>query len=274
MIALLSVLLALLPLQAASGMEIYRYATSVPQSSAYSVRVDGAEVPVLAYGQLHLAQFGSDSPVDVVVGISGCDVRSVDVRPLSKGYDYELDGNVLRLRLAPYDRVTVEVNGDTGNPLMIFVNPLEAERSQEARGKRNILYLKAGNVYPVKRLALEDYDGLYIEGGAIVKAVILASDLSNFKIEGCGVLDCTDEKGNAAKLTSCGKLSLSDLCVINGSLAGFQFANCTDLSLSNVKVINLPAESAENNKAAFAGRAARKSVRSTSSPTARVSPIR
>lgn len=248
---ILSLLLTLLTSLASSGIEAYQYPENLRKSPVYSVSADGKDITVLPTEQAHVAQFGADGQVQVSILYKAAELRTADIRPQGKGYEYEIEGQVLRLNLKTYDRVSVEINGDTEHPLFIFVNPLEAENAAKARANDRILYFKAGTVYPLKRLTLENYDGMYIEGGAVVRAVIVAKDLKNFKIDGCGILDGRTEAGNAARFSSCDRLSINNLCVLNKEMAGYQFVNCSNLSMSNLKVLNIKAQNQSNEKGAF-----------------------
>lgn len=246
---ILTILLA--ALSAVPGIEIYQYSPDIQKSSRFLVSAEGQQVRVLPTEQAHIAMFGAEEEAEVSIIYLGGELRYADIRPLDKGYEYEIEGNTLKVKLKTYDRVSIEMNGDKEHPLFVFVNPLEKDKAKSLEGKNGVLVFKAGGIYQEKRIDLKNYSEVYIEGGAFVQAVLLGVDLAGIKIHGCGILDSRAEKGNSLKLTECNNVQMENICLLNKGMAACQFVNCTDVSINNIKAVNIKTTSASSEKAAF-----------------------
>jgi len=247
--SILAILLA--ALSAVSGIEIYQYSPNIQRSSRYLVSAEGQQVRVLPTEQAHIAQFGAAKEAEVSIIYLGGELRYADIRPMDKGYEYEIEGNTLKVKLKTYDRVSIEFNGDKEHPLFVFVNPLENNKAKILEGRSDVLVFKAGEIYPEKKIDLKDWNEVYIEGGAVVQGVLLGVDLGSIRIHGCGILDSRAEKGNTLKLTECGNVTMENICLLNKGMAACQFVNCSGVSIKNVKAVNIKTTSITSEKAAF-----------------------
>ncbi len=157
--------------------ELYRYSESVVPSMYYSVGVDGGDARVIPTVEHHVCTFGADGRVLVDVTPLRENIETVKVLPLSKNYKYKVEDDRLKLILSPGDRAVVEFNGKEDHDLFIFVNPIDDNKPSES--DPNVRYFKAGTVAELGRLQLEAGQTLYIEGGAILKAILTAGNSSS-----------------------------------------------------------------------------------------------
>ena len=163
--------------------EVYDYPKGIELSDAYSVTVEGKDATVIPVNpggkdvvcppdsiavrakhgdEPHISLFGADKKVTVKVKFLKGAPMKVDVRPIAKGYEYELKGDVLTLKLDTYDRVSVEADGDIWEPLFIFVNPVETEMLAEAKSNPQTRVFEAGKIYKASRMNFKgDFKNLY-----------------------------------------------------------------------------------------------------------------
>ena len=238
--------------------EVYDYPDGIDVSTKYAVSVEGLDATVLNANpgglnlvpsdasimgdngdEPHFSAFGADKPVTVKVKFLDKAPMKVDVRPLSKSYNYTFSGDELTITLKTYDRISIEPDGDTDSPLFIFVNPVEQEALYQAKKDYYTKVYEAGQVYDAGELSFLQKDHIYIQGGAVVKGVFLdKSGASNVSLKGCGILDCRQKNiWNGVQVVSSKNLQISNLIVLNKMYWSIRLDLCDNAMVDNVKVI-------------------------------------
>jgi hypothetical protein len=138
-------------------------------------------------GNYGFANFDLSGPAEVRVTCK----RSLDklvIRPAIAGLTVKQDGPHTALITLPGPcKISVEPDGKK-SPLLLFANPLEENPpTPESPG---LLYFGPG-VHHRDKISLTNNQTLYLAGGAVLKAGILATG-ENIKIAGRGVLDGSD----------------------------------------------------------------------------------
>ncbi|HEX5790607.1 MAG TPA: hypothetical protein VFY13_05615, partial [Luteolibacter sp.] len=100
----------------------YRFDPSLPQSAVYQVSADGTRLTTLQTQRGAILSFGMKRELELAVKL-GRKPKKVVVRPLSAGVVAELQDDGLRLRLPKPLNLSVEVDGNIDDPLLVFANP-------------------------------------------------------------------------------------------------------------------------------------------------------
>jgi hypothetical protein len=135
-------------------------------------------------GPYSFASFDMEGRVEVRI-VSKRSLRDVVVRPAYSGVrPVVVDDRTVTLTFDGPRKVSFEPEGKKG-PLLLFANPPEeAPPRPDAPG---VIYLGPG-VHKPEKIVLGSDQTLYIAGGAVVKAEVLAEG-KNIRIRGRGILD-------------------------------------------------------------------------------------
>jgi hypothetical protein len=151
-------------------------------------------------GPYSFANFDMEGPVTVRI-TSPRSLRNTVIRPQSAGIRMTVeDEHTLSLTLDQPRKISVEPDGRNG-PLLLFANPME--KWQVKPGDPNVVYFGPG-VHRPEKIVLHSHQILYLAGGAVVKAEVLAEGV-NIRIGGRGILDGSDwqwRKGPVGNLIS------------------------------------------------------------------------
>jgi len=222
----------------AGSVERYNYSTDVPRSELYSVIAGEAEHLVYPTDEAHICCFGAKESVSVYVRKEGVVPASVSIRPSAKNYSCTIEGDLIKLSLAPYDRVSVEINGDIDNPLFIFVNPFETDKPSKTDSK--VKYFSAGyynSAHSGINLTNTGKKVLYLEGGAVVKTNIAATDDSDIEIRGYGIIDARGTTAIGINFMGTSGIDISGITLVNAPTSSTRFTECSDISCDNYKVV-------------------------------------
>ena len=218
-------------------VETYGYSPAAKPSTFFAVNVNGESQYVYPTPEPHLALFGCEDEVIVEISALKEKVKSVAVRPLSKNYAYTIKGNVITLAMKPLDRIVVEINGDEANPLFLFANPIEASEDKPDPADPNVIRFEAGKIHTRSSIALKSGQKLYIEGGAIVNGAVTMRGASDVEISGGGILNCDVMGSRAIFAEKCTGVTIKDLTVLNTDSWTTFLAECSDISISNYKIV-------------------------------------
>ncbi len=186
-------------------------------------------------GPYSFANFDMLGPVVVRV-TSERSLRNTALRPQSDAVQMAVeDDHTLNLVLARPCKISVEPDGRKG-PLLLFANPLEADAPKE--GDPNVVYFGPG-VHKPEKIILGTGQTLYLAGGAVVKAEVLAQGTS-IRICGRGILDGSDwewRKGPVGNLIAI--RNSSDVEVNGITLRGSSHWTLVPKSSRNVTIRNV-----------------------------------
>jgi hypothetical protein len=223
-------------------------------STDYQVQAEGQKVDVYTArvldppfagkeydygGPYSFANFDISGPVTVRI-TSPRSLRNTVLRPQSAAVRMTVDDeHTLSLTLDRPCKFSVEPDGRKG-PLLLFANPLETKAPKE--GDPNVVYFGPG-VHKPEKILLKSGQTLYLAGGAVVKAEVLAEG-SKIRILGRGILDGSDwewRKGPLGNLI--GIRNSSDVEVNGITLRGSSHwtivpRNSRQVTIRNVKICN------------------------------------
>ena len=125
----LGTLACLLASQASDAQLIsYQFPAEFPTNTAYAATIDGPNVPAIKTERGAFLGFGMRGPVEVVVKLSKVPDKVV-IRPLAAGIIAQIQGDTFRFMLPRPMNLSVEVDGDLSDPLLVFANPELDERA-------------------------------------------------------------------------------------------------------------------------------------------------
>jgi len=188
-----------------------------------------------------ILSFGMDGPLEIEVGMDHAP-KQVVVRPLSSGIQAEVRGKGYRLRLPRPMNLSVEVDGDLGQPLLVFANPvLEAPSKDDPKVK----FYEAGRVHEAGEILLKEGETLYLEGGAVVRGVVRAVGASHVAVRGPGILDGggRTRKINMLVLRECRDSLLENFILLDPFGWSIHLSASRQVEMSNVRVIGWRANS-------------------------------
>ncbi len=213
----------------------YAAAPGLPAAKDFRVAINGEDVFVCNSGQGAWVNFSCGGVVTIAV-TPAKDFQRVDVRPLSRSIAHQVDGRTITFQLDRPGHVVVEIDGDIKRPLFIFASPLETDvPSPDDAGVR---YIAAGEAYEGERIELASNETLYIAGGAVVRAAVLAEGATNVRIAGRGVLDATNlERQHFIRLTECEGVRIEGVVLFNGPGWNCVPWSCRDVHIDNIKIV-------------------------------------
>ncbi len=238
------------------GGKVVTYAAPAGEtlSTDYKVEAGGQKVDVYAArvldppfagkgydygGPYSFANFDMTGPVVVKI-TSERPLGNTVIRPESaKVQMMVVDDHTLSLTLDRPRKVSVEPDGKKG-PLLLFANPLETDIPKQ--GDANVVYFGPG-VHKPEKIALKSDQTLYLAGGAVVKAEVLAEG-SNIKIRGRGILDGSDWEwrkgpvGNLIAIRNCTEVEVRDITLRGSSHWTIVPRNSRSVTIRNVKLCN------------------------------------
>lgn len=226
-------------------VETYEYSPEITPSLLYEVKVNGKKQLVYPTPEPHICAFGCDAEVEVEIRSQATEIESAVVRPINKDYSVTLQDNIVKIRLRPYDKAVVELNGSEENPLFIFANPLENEKP--SKEDPSVKYFESGKVYNTGLINLESGNTLFIEGGAVVNGCIDLREKDNVTIDGCGILNCYPADSRGIFVLRCKNFTLKNIIQINKDNWTTFFAECEALRADNYKAVaSISEKGAEN----------------------------
>jgi hypothetical protein len=139
--------------------------------------------------------------------------------------------------------LSVEVDGDLRDPLLVFANPELPEPPDRADPK--VKYFGAGKIHNAGEIILKDGETLYLEGGAIVHGVVRARGATDVAVRGAGILDAgpRKHKTNMLVLRECKNAVLENFIILDPLGWTIHLSGSENVRLSNTRVIGWRANS-------------------------------
>jgi len=239
-----------------SGAEVVTYPAPPGEalSDGYEVSVEGQKVDVYTArtldppfagkqwdfgGPYAFANFDMSGRVVVQI-TSKRSLRDVIIRPQSKGIQPVLEGDhTMTLTLDRPQKLSIEPEGKKG-PLLLFANPLETDVPEP--DDPGVVFFGSG-LHKPEKIMLQSDQTLYLAGGAVVKAEVLAEGV-NIRIRGRGVLDGSDWEwrkgpvGNLIAIRNSQDIEVSGITLRGSSHWTIVPRNSQRVTIRNVKLCN------------------------------------
>jgi hypothetical protein len=190
-------------------------------------------------GSYSFANFDMAGTVVVRI-VSKRSLGNTVVRPTSSGIQpvFE-DDHTLNLTLDRPRKLSVEPDGKKG-PLLLFANPLEIDAPKP--DDKGVVFFGPG-VHKPERILLQSNQTLYLAGGAVVKAEVLAEG-ANIRICGRGILDGSDWEwrkgpvGNLIAIRNCTDVEVNGITLRGSAHWTIVPRNSRRVTIRNVKLCN------------------------------------
>jgi hypothetical protein len=190
-------------------------------------------------GPYSFANFDMSGPVTVRI-TSARSLRDTVIRPHVSAVRMTVeDDHTLSLVLERPMKISIEPDGKKG-PLLLFANPLEPNAPKP--GDAGVIYFGPG-IHKPEKIVLESNQTLYLAGGSVVKAEVLAQG-TNIQIRGRGILDGSDWEwrkgpvGNLIAIRNSSDVQVSDITLRGSSHWTIVPKNSQRVTIRNVKLCN------------------------------------
>jgi len=190
-------------------------------------------------GPYSFANFDMSGPVTMRI-TSSRSLRNTVIRPkLPQVHMTVQDEHTLSLTLDRPCKISVEPDGKKG-PLLLFANPLETNAPKQ--GDPNVVYFGPG-VHKPEKIVLKSGQTLYLAGGAVVKAEVLAEG-SKIRILGRGILDGSDWEwrkgplGNLIAIRNSSDVEVNGITLRGSSHWTIVPKSSIGVTIRNVKICN------------------------------------
>jgi hypothetical protein len=201
------------PSRLQAGVTAYPVPPGIEASPDYQVSAGDQNIFVYKTPILSFASFALSGEAEVVLTVDRPITKPV-IRPLSLGIKPTVVGNTIRFHIRQPCHLVVEVDGDRRRPLFLFANG--PERSAPQPGDPEVRYFSGGQVYEAGTIQLKDNETVYLAGGAIVRAVIRAKNVTGARILGPGILDASfrQDKAKMVELDNCTNIEMNGPIVL------------------------------------------------------------
>lgn len=131
--------------------------------------------------------FSFTGKATILITKVGGDFRECTILPSSYGILAEKEGPTAVFTMEGPQKVAVEFDGDITHPLLLFAD--EPEMDIPSPDDPDVIWFGPGNHTPDKAIVPESGQTIYLSGGAVVNALIRASDVSDVTVRGKGILN-------------------------------------------------------------------------------------
>lgn len=196
---------------AQSVVTTYPVPKGMEPSPDYQVTAGGKAVFVYKTPAFSMATFATTGAVDVDVKVQRPIARPV-IRPLARGIKPSVQRSSLRFRIPGPCQLAIEVDDDLRRPLFLFATAPEPNVPRSSR----VRYFEGGRIHEAGRIELKDNETVYLAGGAVVRGVIRAKNISGAKILGPGILDGStrNTQSRLVELTECKNIDINGVILL------------------------------------------------------------
>jgi hypothetical protein len=212
-----------------------------PRAADFRVWIDGQELDLLDAEPAAIGRFDFRGEVEVRVAPTH-DVKWVDIRPLSRGVNWEVENNLIRFTMREPADLSVELNGRHQRVLYLFSSPPE-EKIPDPEGP-GVRYFAAGKIHDAGQIDLSSGETLYIEGGAIVRGLTRAHNAKYVAVKGRGIIDLsgidfpTGERRRAMYFQEVANLHLEGVTMLNSPTWTVELRQCRAVNIDRWRIVN------------------------------------
>ncbi|MDA3797870.1 MAG: glycosyl hydrolase family 28 protein [Kiritimatiellae bacterium] len=215
----------------------YEWSKFLKASESYSLKVNEKNIFVHTTPLVDFATFSCEGEIEIEV-ISAVLISDAKVQPASQGIEYSIDGKSLKFSISKPSHLMVTIEGLP--ELFIYANPLEVDVPDE--NDENVTFFKAGQVYDVGRLTIDDKDNqtIYVEGGAVLKDGFNALRCNKITLRGRGIFDSSFVKGRDYRqlvFEGCKDVTIEGVVSIGPPAWNTVLGMCDGVYVDNLKTI-------------------------------------
>lgn len=216
---------------------LYKYGEKASKSNMFKVYADSNEVFVYETRTSAYATFSCDGKVQIKVHAS-LHFGEVSISPKFYNKPFERDGENISFEMTAGEKVVVNIEGVES----LFISANREER-RPPKDEASVKYFKAGEVYEVGEVWLEDGQTLYLEGGAVLKGSIRSDGANNIRIEGPGIIDGNYYRERKTRrktvlLSNAKSVRVSEIAIVNTTAWTLEFLGCEDVTVSGITIVS------------------------------------
>lgn len=183
------------------------------------------------------------------ITVTGGNITSCTVRPLSAGVKTEISEGAARFTLKSAGNYAVELNDDPETAIFLFVSDIEADENPTGRVIRFEKGLHTTESSPHifnDTVTLTSNTTVIFDEGAVVRARFVANNAENITLKGKGVIDGSAFTRNASTgevkvpldFNYCKNLNFSDFSVLDPAGWCVNWYFCEDSEIDGIKIIS------------------------------------
>lgn len=164
------------------SFQLYDLPAEMPRASDLTMTIEGQPLPI---GRCQVADyviFALDAPVSCCLTLPA-PVEKPVIQPASTGIKATVQGNRLYFVLDRPRQIGIELPGRL--PLYVFAHPVE--KNPPRRDDPKVRFLEAGRIHDLGQITLNSGETLYLEGGAVLRGRVFASQAEHITIRGHGI---------------------------------------------------------------------------------------
>ena len=159
------------------------------------------------------------------------------IRPLSLHIKPAIKAGELSFTAPQNARLSIEMDGDTKNPLLLFFCGTNGPSLKQAT-----CVFERG-VHEVDEIVLKSGDRLFLREGAVVRGTVRAANAENISVAGPGVFDVTglplrEKRRRVMMFQSCRGVTLEDFTVVGSETWNVVPAACQNVKIKGVNVMS------------------------------------
>lgn len=222
------------------GHELFVYDTAVNNTHTWDNRYN----PPLSIAPITSFDFDG-APVTMEVTVNDqTDLGDVVVRPLARGIDPTVEGNVITFQISEPDIYTVEWGGSSMNAMHIFANSIDYHAPTESTD--TVKYIGPG-AWSIDTMVLKDDMEVYISGGAVIQGILIANEVENAKIWGHGFFDGSHNDSwmlssrtayVPISLSDCENIDISGIALLDSNAWCLNIYDCDNVNVDGIKIIS------------------------------------
>jgi len=200
----------------------------------YQVKINGKDIFTYKNEVSSIAYFSFLGQIEVEITTLP-DLKWVDIRPKNLNISPTFAGHTIKFSLDKPCNLSIELNGESIQPLYLFTSPLEVNAPTAATDK--IKYFEGGKIHNVGQITLKSDETIYIAGGAIVQGTVYAADANNIKIMGRGILDGKLVNDQMVVLDRCDNALIEGIIIQDSKTWTVVPKWCNNLTINNLKEV-------------------------------------
>ncbi|MDR1669458.1 MAG: hypothetical protein LBR76_05825 [Oscillospiraceae bacterium] len=221
-----------------NGSELFVYDVMVNHEHIWNENTMPSETPMTYF------DFEGEAAVSIRMPKLRNPVESAVVMPAAAGIVPTVADGTVSFTLTEPGQYTVVYNGSVNMATHIFANPPETDIPD--KNDPNVIFIEPGE-WEADAIALKSDQTLYISGGAVLHAPVLANNAVNVTVRGRGIIDAGSgydswvHTGNARvplDFVGCKNIVAEGITFINSNCWNFNSNSSENADISNIKVIS------------------------------------
>ncbi len=221
-----------------NGNNLHVYDAQVNHEHIWNQNTSPASTPMTYF------DFEGEVTVEIEMHTLRKPVESAVVMPASCGITPTVEDGIVSFTVTEPGQYTVVFNNSVAQAVHIFANPLETDIPD--KNDPNVIFIEPGE-WELDSLVLKSDQTLYISGGAILRAPVIANNAVNVTVRGRGIIDAGSgydswvHTGSARvplDFINCKNIKAEGITFINSNCWNFNANTSENADISNIKIIS------------------------------------